>query len=78
LSPFDFTEFPHFVNRQQREPTYLRDGTVYAFRRATVSRYGHLYGHDCRPLLIDPADSCALDTEADWAAVETRWAARHP
>jgi len=56
----------------------MRDGTVYGFWRRTVLAFEDVYGHDCRPLLIDPADACALDTEADWAAVETRWAARHP
>jgi N-acylneuraminate cytidylyltransferase len=77
LCAFDYTEFPHFKNRQQREQTYIRDGTCYVFWRKTVSQYGTIYGHDCRPLILDPADSCELDTEADWAAVEARWKAHH-
>jgi hypothetical protein len=36
-----------------------------------------LYGHDCRPLIIPTEDTCELDTEQDWAALEARWKARH-
>lgn len=64
------------TRRQDAEPAYRRDGTVYAFWRCTVARWGSIYGDYVRPLLIDPADSCDLDTEADWQAVEARWARR--
>lgn len=65
------------TRRQDVHPAYIRDGTVYAFRRATVDRYGSIYGEHCLPLIIDPADSCELDTEQDWLEVQRRWAARH-
>ena len=58
------------ARRQDVRPAYSRDGTVYAFRRSTVERYGTIYGEDCRPLLVDPADSINLDTPQDWAAAE--------
>lgn len=64
------------VNRQDVRPAYRRDGTVYAFWRRTVTDFGTIYGEDCRPLIIDPDDSCELDTEADWADLERRWRAR--
>lgn len=59
--------------RQDLGPRYIRDGTVYAFWRRTVTTYGTIYGEDVRPLLIAPEDSCELDTEADWDAVTRRW-----
>ena len=63
--------------RQAVPPHYIRDGTCYAFRRATVDQHGTIYGQDVRPLIIDPADSCELDTESDWLEVERRWKERH-
>lgn len=71
----DWSQRP--TRRQDVEPAHRPDGTVYAFRRQTVERYGNIYGQDVRPLVIDPADSCELDTEADWAEVERRWKERH-
>ncbi len=60
--------------RQAVDATYIRDGTVYAFRRRTVLKSGNIYGEQVKPLIIDPADSCSLDTEADWNEVVRRWA----
>lgn len=64
------------TRRQDARPAYMRDGTVYAFRRATVEKYGAIYGRDVLPLIIPPDESCELDTEADWAEVVRRWEAR--
>jgi CMP-N,N'-diacetyllegionaminic acid synthase len=66
------------ASRQQCIQTYIRDGTVYAFWRKTVDQHGTIYGQDVRPLIIPPEDTCELDTEADWAALEARWKAKHP
>jgi CMP-N,N'-diacetyllegionaminic acid synthase len=78
---FGVGEYPEFpdscLNRQQREQTYIRDGTVYAFKRDTVARYGHIYGDYCKPLILEPHETCELDTEADWAAVQARWEREH-
>ncbi len=60
------------TRRQDLPPVYIRDGTVYAFRRWTVSQYGNLYGQDCRPLVIDPSETCPLDTLDDWREAERR------
>lgn len=70
----DWTHLP--TCRQEVIQSYIRDGTVYAFRRRTVVQHGNIYGRDVRPLLIDPADSCELDTELQWDALEKRWQAR--
>jgi CMP-N,N'-diacetyllegionaminic acid synthase len=69
----DWADLP--ASRQELQPTYIRDGTVYAFRRRTVEHYGTIYGQDVRPLLMALEDTCELDTEADWAEVERRWRA---
>lgn len=59
-------------NRQDVPPTYRRDGTVYALLAKTL-RSGHLYGDRAVPLILDPSESCELDTEDDWKAVTERW-----
>jgi CMP-N,N'-diacetyllegionaminic acid synthase len=63
--------------RQDVEPAYIRDGTCYTFRRETVTRYGNIYGEDCRPLILEPHETCALDTELQWAEVQARWEREH-
>ena len=62
--------------RQDLAPTYIRDGTVYAFWRRTVTEHGSIYGSLKKALIIDPADTCPLDTEADWLEAERRLRAR--
>lgn len=75
LLPF-LPEGARVTRRQDARPSYSREGTVYACWRATLERFGSLYGQDCRPLLIDPRDSLSIDTEDDWAEAERRLAAR--
>jgi CMP-N-acetylneuraminic acid synthetase len=62
-------EFPS--RRQVMEKGYKRDGTVYAFWRKTVA-CGDMYGSPARALIIDPSETCPLDTEADWREAERR------
>ena len=64
------------TRRQDARPAYSRDGTVYAFWRATLERFGNIYGEHCRPLLVDAADSLSIDSPADWDAAERILAAR--
>ena len=58
--------------RQDLPKTYIRDGTVYAFYRQTVQRFGTIYGEHVRPLIIPAEESCSLDTMQDWAEAERR------
>jgi CMP-N,N'-diacetyllegionaminic acid synthase len=58
--------------RQDVGPAYIRDGTVYAFYRATIERRNSIYGHCSVPLIIDPQDTCELDTPEQWDALEAR------
>lgn len=67
---FGWADMP--TRRQDVKPAFIRDGTVYAFRRSTVSRYGNIYGPHVVPLIIDPAETCPLDTMADWHEAERR------
>lgn len=60
------------TRRQDVRPAYYRDGTVYAFRRDTIERFGDIYGHRCVPLLIDARDSLSIDSPEDWAEAERR------
>ena len=69
LKPF-LPEGARISRRQDARPAYSRDGTVYAFRRSTLDRFGNIYGENCRPLVIDPRDSLSIDSPADWDAAE--------
>ena len=58
------------ATRQQCEPGYYLDGTVYVAKRRTIPYM--LLGHPCKPLIVDPAHSITLDTEADWTLAEAK------
>lgn len=64
------------TRRQDVDRPYRPDGTVYAFFRKTLDS-GTIYGAAVRPLILDPSESCELDTELDWIAVEKRWQELH-
>jgi CMP-N,N'-diacetyllegionaminic acid synthase len=59
-------------SRQQLPQTYARDGTVYAFWRRTVTQHDTLYGNVVVPLIIDPRETCSLDSMTDWQEAERR------
>lgn len=67
-------EGPDVVRRQDAEPAYSRDGTVYAVRRDVIVDRHDIYGDDCLPLVLDPSESVNLDTPEDWAEAERRLA----
>ncbi len=69
LRPF-LPEGERITRRQDARRAYSRDGTVYAFRRATLEKYGDIYGKDCRPLVVPADESLSIDTPQDWAAAE--------
>lgn len=60
------------TRRQDVRRAYVRDGTVYAFRAATLRDHGSIYGAVCMPLLIDPSNSINLDSEEEWREAERR------
>jgi CMP-N,N'-diacetyllegionaminic acid synthase len=69
LKPF-LPEGARVARRQDARPAYSREGTVYTCWRRTIDRFGNIYGDDCRPLVIDAAQSLSIDSPADWAAAE--------
>ena len=75
LRPF-LPDGSRVARRQDARPAYVRDGTVYAFRRTTLERFGTIYGDDCRPLILDADESLSIDSPADWAAAERVLAGR--
>ena len=76
LRPF-LDEGARVTRRQDARPAYSREGTVYACWRATVERFGNIYGERCQPLMVDAADSLSIDSPADWAEAERRLAERY-
>ena len=71
LVPF-LAEGVSVTRRQDARTAYVRDGTVYAFWRRTIEEQRSIYGRDCRPLVLRPAESLTLDSLDDWAEAERR------
>ena len=69
LKPF-LPEGSRIARRQDARSAYSRDGTVYACWRRTIERFDSIYGDDCRPLIVDAAESLSIDSPADWDAAE--------
>jgi CMP-N-acetylneuraminic acid synthetase len=69
LRPF-LPEGARVTRRQEARAAYSRDGTVYAFRRETLDRFGSIYGANCRPLVIPGSESLSIDTPGDWDRAE--------
>lgn len=71
LQPF-LPEGAAVTRRQDVEPAYSRDGTVYAVRRDVLVGRHDLYGSDCRPLVLAAGESVNVDSAEDWAEAERR------
>jgi CMP-N-acetylneuraminic acid synthetase len=71
LRPF-LSDGLRVTRRQDVRPAYYRDGTVYAFRRDTLDRFGNMYGDRCLPLVIDARESLSIDSPEDWAEARRR------
>ena len=71
LRPF-LAEGARVTRRQDARAAYARDGTVYVCWRATLEKFGNIYGERCQPLILDAADSLSIDSPADWAEAERR------
>lgn len=69
LKPF-LPEGERVTRRQDTRVAYVRDGTVYAFWTATLTRHGSIYGAHCLPLIVAAEDSVTIDVPADWAVAE--------
>ena len=71
LEPF-LAEGARITRRQDARPAYVRDGTVYAFWRRTLTETHSIYGRVCRPLIVPADESLTIDTPEDWAEAERR------
>jgi len=60
------------TRRQDVPPAYVRDGTVYLVRTATVLADHSLYGERCRPMVLRSGESISIDDESDWEEAERR------
>jgi len=69
LTPF-LPEGERLTRRQDARPAYVRDGTVYAFWRATLAEHGTIYGRRCLPLIVPAEDSITIDAPGDWVVAE--------
>ncbi|MEX2160720.1 MAG: acylneuraminate cytidylyltransferase family protein [Anaerolineales bacterium] len=58
------------TRRQQVQPAYAREGTVYACRRDVLMEKGSLYGDRCLPLVVSREEAMSLDTVDDWRRAE--------
>jgi N-acylneuraminate cytidylyltransferase len=72
MSPLLATEAVEAYNRPRQElpPTYWQTGHVDAIRTRVIRQQASMSGTRIRPLLIDPAYTCDIDTEADWQRTE--------
>ena len=58
------------ARRQDLEPTYCRDGAIYAFRTEAFRRTGSIYGSRTRAMVND-SETVNIDTLYDWALAES-------
>ncbi len=63
------------ARRQALEPTYVRDGAIYAFKRAAFLRTGSIYGTRTGAIVSD-APSINIDSWDDWHQAEAFVAGR--
>lgn len=55
---------------QTPEKCYAYNGAVYVLRSERLKQPGNPYGDNCRPLIMDPADSLDIDTDSDLELAE--------
>ena len=67
---------PPATRRQDKPRLYARNGPAVLALRAAVLERASFYDGDCRPLLMDPADSIDVDTSWDLELVELLLARR--
>lgn len=65
-----FVEKVEGQRRQELPALYLREGSVYLTRRATIMEAGSFRGTDCRAWLIPIERACNIDTEFDFLLAE--------
>ncbi len=70
LIPF-IEDGERYTQRQQKPLLYARNGaSIYAFKYETLINEDSLYGNDCRPYIMNKADSIDIDDVADFELAE--------
>ena len=68
---YDGRSLGDIITRRQDLPsTYVRNGAIYAFRRASFKRNGSIYGERCGALIMPSERSINIDTPDDWTEAE--------
>jgi CMP-N,N'-diacetyllegionaminic acid synthase len=58
------------ARRQDAMAAYHRCGSVFAFTKECLAKYGDIYGKKCHPLVADEREGVNIDTMADWEQAE--------
>ena len=69
IEPFCIPE-PEGLRRQDQDKAYLRNGSVYVFRRDNVVENNSLWGNDSRPYVMPRERSVNIDEESDFLVAE--------
>jgi len=69
IEPFCIPE-PEGLRRQDQEKAYLRNGSVYVFRRDNIVLNNSLWGKDSRPYVMPRERSVNIDEESDFLVAE--------
>lgn len=69
LLPFCIPE-PEGLRRQEQEKAYLRNGSMYVFRRDNIMENNSLWGKDTRPWVMPRERSVNIDEPADFLVAE--------
>jgi CMP-N,N'-diacetyllegionaminic acid synthase len=75
---FFLEEGRRYTRRQDMPPAYVREGTIYLARIATIEQQRSLYGALCKPMILTPEESLSIDTLEDWNLAEARLSSRAP
>lgn len=67
---FWLPEGKSITRRQQLEPAYAREGTVYVFWRDVLMEQNSIYGEKCLALILSAEESMNLDDREDWQRAE--------
>jgi len=60
------------TRRQELEPSYAREGTIYAFWRDVLMEKNSIYGEKCLAFVLPPEESMNLDDPEDWLEAEEK------
>ena len=60
-----YPEIPESRRQDLEPPAYVRNGSIYAFTRASFERTGRRLGDDVRPYVMDESRSVNIDEPID-------------